>query len=246
MDYLRLTPENLAHEHICCALSNDKDPQVAAKKSWLADRMAEGLVFLKSTARGKCFIEYIPAEAAWAPIDAPGYLHIDCFWVSGALQGHGYANDLLDAAIADARSQNKQGLTVLSSSKKRPFLSDPGYLAHRGFQLANTAAPDFALLYLPLVPGAQTPKFRLGVPASAGWVIYYTNQCPFPTKYVPLLEKTAAEHNVPLETIHLTTRAEAQTAPCPFTVFSLFHDGQFVTHEILSPAKFAKILEGAV
>lgn len=142
--------------------------------------------------------------------------------------------------------RTSRGLTVLSSSKKRPFLSDPGYLAHRGFQLADTAAPDFALLYLPLVPGAQTPKFRLGVPASAGWVIYYTNQCPFPTKYVPLLEKTAAEHNVPLETIHLTTRAEVQTAPCPFTVFSLFHDGQFVTHEILSPAKFAKILEGAV
>lgn len=34
------------------------------KKAWLADRFDEGLVFLKSVERGKCFIEYIPAENA--------------------------------------------------------------------------------------------------------------------------------------------------------------------------------------
>ena len=71
MDYIRLSPENLESEHICCAISNTKDPQVIAKKQWLAERLGEGLVFLKADARGKCFIEYIPAENAWAPIDAP-------------------------------------------------------------------------------------------------------------------------------------------------------------------------------
>ena len=85
MEYIRLTKENLEKEHICCAISSNKDPQVMSKKAWLRERLDEGLVFLKADARGKCFIEYMPAEAAWAPIAADGYLYIDCFWVSGSL-----------------------------------------------------------------------------------------------------------------------------------------------------------------
>lgn len=51
MDYIRLSPENLESEHICCAISNAKDPQVIAKKQWLAERLGEGLIFLKADAR---------------------------------------------------------------------------------------------------------------------------------------------------------------------------------------------------
>ena len=74
MEYIRVTKENLEKEHICCAISNNKDVQVSSKKTWLADRFDEGLVFLKSVERGKCFIEYIPAENAWIPIEADGYM----------------------------------------------------------------------------------------------------------------------------------------------------------------------------
>ena len=59
MEYIRVTMDNLEKEHICCAISNNKDVQVSSKKAWLADRFDEGLVFLKSVERGKCFIEYI-------------------------------------------------------------------------------------------------------------------------------------------------------------------------------------------
>ena len=86
MEYIRVTKENLEKEHICCAISNNKDVQVSSKKAWLADRFDEGLVFLKSVERGKCFIEYIPAENAWVPIDADGYMYIDCLWVSGSFK----------------------------------------------------------------------------------------------------------------------------------------------------------------
>lgn len=34
------------------------------KKEWLKQRMEEGVVFCRSKARGKCFIEYLPAENA--------------------------------------------------------------------------------------------------------------------------------------------------------------------------------------
>ena len=139
MEYILVTKENLEKEHICCAISNNKDIQVSSKKSWLADRFDEGLVFLKSAERGKCFIEYIPAENAWNPIEADGYMYIDCLWVSGSFKGHGYSNDLLSACIEDSRKKGKQGLCILSSAKKKPFLADPKYLKHKGFTVCDEA-----------------------------------------------------------------------------------------------------------
>ena len=94
MNYIRITVDNIDKEHICCAMSNK---QSVVKKQWLKQRFDEGLVFYRSEERGKCFIEYIPAENAWVPIIAEGYIYINCLWVSGSMKGHGYSNDLLDA-----------------------------------------------------------------------------------------------------------------------------------------------------
>ena len=45
MDLIQITKENLAKEHICCAISNEKDPQVSSKKAWLSDRLDDGPSF---------------------------------------------------------------------------------------------------------------------------------------------------------------------------------------------------------
>ena len=250
MEYIRLTKENLEREHICCAISNNKDIQVSSKKAWLADRLEEGLVFFKADARGKCFIEYIPAEYAWAPINADGYLYIDCLWVSGQFKGHGHSDDLLDACIRDGKEQGKKGLCVLSSQKKMGFLSDPRYLKYKGFAVADTAAPYFELYYLPFFPEAEKPRFKPCVkgPSSMdpGFTLYYTNQCPFTAKYVPILEETARAHGFSMNTVPIQDRETAQAAPCPFTTFSLYYNGQFLTHEILSAGKFEKLLKQIV
>ena len=86
MNYITITKDNIQKEHICCAISNNNDIQVSSKKAWLFERLDDGLVFLKSEQRGKCFIEYIPAENAWVPIIAKDYMYIDCLWVSGSLK----------------------------------------------------------------------------------------------------------------------------------------------------------------
>ena len=121
MEYIRVTKENLEQEHICCAISNNKDVQVSSKKAWLAERFDEGLVFLKSVERGKCFIEYIPAENAWNPIVADNYMYIDCLWVSGSFKGHGYSNDLLDECIRDSKEKGKSGLCSSRRQRRSPF-----------------------------------------------------------------------------------------------------------------------------
>ena len=246
MELVKLTHDNIDQEHICCAISSSKDVQVLSKKNWLKDRLDEGLVFLKGSVRGKCFIEYIPARYAWAPIEAEGYMYIDCLWVSGQFKGHGYANLLLNACIEDSRAKGKKGLVALSSEKKLGFLSDPKYMEYKGFKLADTAEPYFSLLYLPFGEGVERPRFRDTVRSHRdmpkGFVLYYTNQCPFTAEYVPVLEDMAKARNAVFQAVHIQTTEDAQNAPSPFTTFSLFYDGQFVTHEILSEKKFDKIL----
>ena len=180
MEYIRVTKENLEKEHICCAISKNSDVQVLSKKAWLADRFDEGLVFLKAAARGKCFIEYIPAEHAWVPVRADGYMFINCFWIAGSLKGNGYSNELLEECIRDSRVQGKKGMCVISSAKKKGFLSDPKFLKYKGFQVADTAGPYFELLYLPFEEAADKPEFLPQVKSpeadGKGFKMYYTDQ----------------------------------------------------------------------
>lgn len=242
MKFVKLTPGNLETEHICCAIASRRDPQAASKKEWLRGRLDEGLVFLKSEERGKCLIEYLPAEAAWVPVEAGNYMHINCFWVSGSLKGHGYANDLLAACIRDSREKGRCGVTVISSPQKQPYLSDPKYLAYKGFQVADTAEPFFTLLYLPFLPDAPVPRFLPQVRSpridEPGFVLYYTHGCPFTAKYVPLIEEAAKEAGIPFKSHLIENCAAAKRAPAAWTNYALFYDGAFVTHEILSVKKF--------
>ena len=245
MDYIRVTKDNIENEHICCAISNNRDVQVASKKAWLADRFDDGLVFLKSAERGKCFIEYIPAENAWNPLMADGYMYIDCLWVSGSFKGHGYANDLLGECIADSKNKGRLGLCILSSAKKKPFLADPKFLKYKGFSVCDEADNGIQLWYLPFEKDARPPQFRECArhPGTdeKGYVLYYTNQCPFNAKYVPIVEQTAREHGIPFKAIRLDSREAARNAPTPVTTYALFRDGVYLTDEQMNEAKFLKL-----
>ena len=158
MNYIRITKDNIDKEHICCAMSGK---QSVVKKEWLRQRFDDGLVFYRSEERGKCFIEYIPAENAWVPIAADGYLYINCLWVSGSMKGHGYSNDLLEACICDARVQGKKGICILcAEGRKREFLADPKFLTYKGFRVADISDCGINLMYLSIESGAQPPYFK--------------------------------------------------------------------------------------
>ena len=246
MEYIRVTKENIDSEHICCAISNNKDIQVASKKAWLSERFDDGLVFLKSTERGKCFIEYIPAENAWNPIVADDYMYIDCLWVSGSLKGHGYSTDLLNACIEDSKAKGKKGLCILSSAKKKPFLADPKFLKYKGFVVCDEADNGIQLWYLPFTADAEPPVFRECAKHphidEDGYVLYYTSQCPFNAKYVPIVEQTAKEQNIPFKAIHIETKEDAQNAPTPITTYALFCNGEYLTNEQMNDKKFIKLV----
>lgn len=248
MEIIDVNEKNIDKEHICCAISDKKgETCVSSKKAWLKGRFADGLVFKKLDARGKVFIEYIPAEKAWCPIIADNYMYINCFWVSGQFKGQGYGSKLLEECIDDAKSKGKCGLTVLSSQKKMPFLSDPKFLRHKGFLLADTASPYYELLYFPFEDNLKVPQFKECAKKSRieeqGMVLYYSNQCPHTDKYAPIIMNIANERGTTLKLIKFETADQAQNAPAPFTTYSFFYNGEFITNEILSDKKFIKFLD---
>lgn len=247
IEFENLTLDTLETAHICCAISDKKcQPGVQQKKQWLRNRMTEGLVFRKATVRGKVFIEYLPAEAAFVPIDAPGYLYINCLWVSGQYKKSGIGKELLAHCMNESKSTN--GIVILTSPRKMPFLADKKFLMHHGFEVADTASPYFELLVwrnndAPL-PAFTKPAKTGQCDQSKGLVLYYTHQCPFVAHYgLKVLPETAAHHKIPFSAIHLDSVEKAQQAPSPFTTYSIFYNGRFITHELLSEKKCVQLMQ---
>lgn len=101
----------------------------------------------------------------------------------------------MDKCICDAKTQGKKGICILcAEGRKREFLGDPKFLSHKRFLLADTSDCGITLQYLPLMGNAESPKFKDCAKHpktdSEGFVLYYTDQCPFTYYWVPRVEET--------------------------------------------------------
>ena len=249
--FITLDKSNITQEHICCAISDKKSKDsYELKKDWLKREFDNGYVFRRIDARAKVFIEYGPAEKCWIPVDAPNYLLINCFWVSGQYKGQGYGKELLRMAIEDATAQGKDGLVTVVGTSKFHFMSDTKWLLKQGFETCETLSSGFSLLVKKINPEANNPKFKDSVKSGEctdkdGLVIYYSNRCPFSEYHVTTsLTETAEKRNIPLKVIKLDTMEKAQAAPTPATIFSLFYNGKFVTTDLSAcmDSRFDKVI----
>ena len=238
-DFLTLTKDNIESEHICCAFSDKKCSEgYQMKKNWLKKEFENGHVFHRLNERAKVFIEYVPSEKAWLPVHAPDTLMINCFWVSGHYKGKGYAKALLQKAHDAAVQQKKTGLVTVTGTKKFHFMSDSRWFLKQGFEIVETLPNGFSLLFRKIGENSLIPSFRKCVqtgecPDKDGLVAYYSNRCPFTEYHLrQSLVETAKNHHIPLKINKLNTMEEAQNAPTPATIFSLFYNGKFVTTDI--------------
>ena len=135
----------------------------------------------------------------------------------------------------------------MAASKKKPFLADPKFLKHKGFSTCDEADNGIQLWYLPFDESAPVPEFKECAKHphidELGYVLYYTSQCPFNAKYVPVIENIAKDKGVPFKAVHLKSKEAAQTAPTPITTYALFFDGQYLTNEQMNDKRFLKLLE---
>lgn len=238
-EFITLAQENIDTEHICCAFSDKKCKEgYEQKKEWIKKEIDNGFTFRRLNERAKVFIEYVPAEKGWAPIEAPNYLLINCFWVSGQYKGKGYGKALLQSATNDAVQSGKDGLVTIAGSKKLHYMSDPKWLLRQGFEECQKLPYGISLFVKKINPDAENPAFKESVlkgecNEKSGLTVYYSNRCPFTEFYINhILPETAAKRNLPLHIIKLATMEQAQSAPTPATIFSIFYNGKFVSNDI--------------
>jgi len=223
---------------------------IMQKKNWLKSQFKEGYVLKKLAVRGKVFIEYVPVEKGWVPIEAPNYMLINCFWVSGKYKGQGHGKTLYQECVNDTKDKEMNGVVVVVGDKKKPFMSEKNFFKKQGFQLADTAKPYFELWYKPFKKEAPIPKFKTitknaECDIKEGIAVYYTPACPFTDYYVAVLGVVANEKGYNFTTLKLDTREKAQNHFVPHTIYSVFLDGKFVTQHIINEKNFDKFINKA-
>jgi len=244
--FLELAPENLDREHICCAITGAQHQEgVDRKKAFLAAGFDRGLVFRKYDVRGKVFIEYAPAESAWRPVVAPGYLVIHCLWVSGRYKGQGLGHKLLEHCLAES---GEEYYGVVAVSGRGPYLTDTRFYLHHGFERVEQTDTGFDLVCYRADPAAPVPGFadsarRGTVPEDKGVHFEYVYQCPFVPDCLKGMSGVARDHGLEVSSRELDTVEAAQNAASPFGTFGVFLYGRLITHELMSKRKFGQLLD---
>lgn len=235
-DFINLTRENLANEHLCCIIRSKKlHPGVEAKRQWLADRLNEGHVFRKLNEKATVFIEYAPLESAWVPITGDNYYYVYCLWVSGSYKGKGYGKELLEYCIADAKENGKSGICMLGAKKQKAWLTDQTFAKKFGFEVVDTTDNGYDLLALSF--DGTTPAFASNVKSKGiegqELTIYYDMQCPYVTQNLEIIKQYCETNEVPVSFILVDTLQKAKELPCVFNNWGVFYKGNFQTVNLL-------------
>lgn len=244
-EYINITAENLEQEHLCCAIADKKHQcGVDVKKSWLKDRLLEGHIFRKLDEKGKVFIEYSPLEKAWVPVIGENYTYIYCLWVSGKYKGKGYGKELLEYCIDDARNKNKSGICVISSKKKKPFLSDKKFMVKYGFEVVDTIGSEYELLALSF--DGTKPSFAERAKEQTieckNLTIYYGLQCPYIPNCIEQVKSYCEANKIPIDLVKVDSLEKAKTVPCIFNNWAVFYNGEFQTIHLLNEGYLKKML----
>ena len=243
-EFITLTPENLADEHLCCIIRTKKPHSgVEAKRGWLADRLCEGHIFRKLNVKGCVFIEYAPLESAWVPIIGENFYYIYCLWVQGTPKGCGYGRQLMEYCIDDAKRHGKSGICMLGAKKQKNWLSDQKFARKFGFETVDATSDGYELLALSF--DGTKPRFSPTVKQEISekeLTVYYDYQCPYIFQRIEKLREYCAEKAVSADFIQIDSLNKAKSLPCVFNNFAVFYGGRFVTVNQLDGAAVEKII----
>jgi L-amino acid N-acyltransferase YncA len=241
-----VNPENVMQETLFC-IKDTKSPGFQKKHQWFLKRFEEGLKLkiLKSAEdKPLAFIEYIPAQYAWRPIDAGGYMFIHCMYVySNKDKQQGYGSMLVRDCVKDAESAGMKGVATMCS--KGSWVADKRLFEKNGFSHYDKQG-RFELMAKKFNLNDPDPRlidWRENRKDLQGWHLVYANQCPWHEKAVEVIKETAAEHGFDITIRELKSAEEAKSAPSGFGVFSLVHDGELLEDHYISKTRFENIIK---
>lgn len=245
-EFINLTSDNLAKEHLCCIIRSKKlHPGVETKRNWLAGRLKEGHVFRKLDVKGCVFIEYAPLETAWVPIIGDNFYYIYCLWVSGKPKGHGYGKALMEYCLEDAKAKGKSGVCMLGAAKQKAWLSNQSFAKKFGFKVVDTTENGYELLAISF--DGTAPRFAGNAKKmeieSKDLTIYYDMQCPYVLQRIEMIRQYCEENQIPVAFIQVDTLQKAKELPCAFNNWALFYKGKFETVNLLDVNSIERILK---
>lgn len=234
-----------------CGYKNSKKEGFPEKLAWLKTQFEQGLIIktLWSENDGtQGMIEYIPGKYCWRPVEATNYMFIHCIFVGfkKIYQKKGYASLLLKECENDAKKQKLDGLAVVT--RKGSFMAGKELFIKKGFEIIDSAKPDFQLLVKKNNKHCPVPKFidnkRELEKYSKGLTIIRASQCPYTVKNVREICTVAEkEYKLKVKVIHLKNHNEAQASPCPFGTFCMIYNGKVVAYHPISKARFVNIMK---
>ena len=228
-----------------CA-KNKKEEGYRKKLEWLGNRFEEGLkikLLRDENDKDLGFIEYVPGEFAWRPVDAPGYLFIHCVMIAKkADRETGHGSMLVKSVLAEAKREGRNGVAVACSDGA--WLANRQLFEKNGFGVVDQLG-RFELL-VKKVREAPNPKFmnwEAEQPKYQGLHLLFAHQCPWHAKSVRDLQKVAAEAGLNLQITEIKDAKTAQHSPAGFGVFALLFEGKLLEDHYISATRFRNILK---
>lgn len=234
-----------------CGYKDIKRVGYPEKLNWLKERFTDNLKLktLYSEQDGaQGMIEYIPGEYCWRPVEARGYMFIHCLFsgFKNIYKNKGYGTLLLNECLTEAKKGNNYGVAVIT--RKGPFMAGNALFMRNGFEIIESAPPDFELLALRFNTRASRPKFKSNwkerlTRYTKGLIIIRADQCPYTVKNVKeICELAEKDFGLKPEIITLKNYTEAQDSPTPFGTFGILFKGKIIAHHPISSTRFANIM----
>ncbi|MBI5548354.1 MAG: GNAT family N-acetyltransferase [Deltaproteobacteria bacterium] len=215
-----------------CCMSKKKSEGYQRKLRWVKERFSEGMrvKLLELPERG--FIEYLPGEHAWRPVqDAEGWLFVHCLWVVGRSKGKGFGEALLGDCLAEAKKAGARGVAMIASEGN--WLAGRTLLERQGFESVDEAGPSYSLMIkafkrgpLPSFPRNWDERLRrLG----KGVTVVRTDQCPYLDDAARHVLEVCAKLKKKARVLELGSAREVhEAAPSPYGTFAIVDDGRLV------------------
>ncbi len=227
---------NVTETGFFCYMSKRKTEGFRKKLEWVKKRFAEGMriKMLQLPLRG--FIEYIPGEYAWRPVNAQGYMFIHCLWVVGQSRGKGLAKLLLHECIKDANKSGMQGVVMVTSD--RDWLVKEKFLSKQGFETVDIAPPTFKLMVKklgdypsPSFCGSWDKKISR---YKEGITIFRSDQCPYIENYTRGVKEKVKELKIKCNIVEFNHCQDVRNlAPSAYGVFGIISSGNVLTYNDL-------------
>jgi GNAT superfamily N-acetyltransferase len=246
IEIIDATAENIAN-HAFCGFSNPSHEGHRRKVDWLKKRFAEGLTFkiLRVDGVDAGMIEYVRGEHTWRPVEAPGYLVIQCIMIQKkTYKGRGYGSRLIEACAQDAQRNKLRGVAAVTSHDT--WMASPAIFRACGFECVDTAPPSYELLVRQLCK-APSPKFRTDGEKTlrkyaSGLTVIWSDQCPCIAKCTDDIVRACKTLRIRPKLVELRTAAQARDVPTPYGVFAIIQDGRVVAEHPVSGTRFLNIM----